>query len=125
MVGISNGWDNSRFGSHCTFGHLNNSLIHNQDGNYLWLLCIDKNTKFCFQEPWNPSGSNILNENWPFPIFMVDNNVTVNFLRYQCFENFNKPNETTNESRDWPLCAIELQVYNLSLCYSTVTCNNL
>ena len=41
---------------------------------------------------------------------MVDNNVTVNFLRYQCFENFNKPNETTNESRDWPLCAIELQV---------------
>ncbi len=62
-----------------------------------------------FQEPWNPSGTNLLNENWPFPIFMVDNEETVNFLQ-KCFNDFNKPDPDTNASRDWPLCAIELQV---------------
>ncbi len=61
------------------------------------------------QEPWNPSGTNLLNENWPFPIFMVDNEETVNFLQ-KCFNDFNKPDPDTNASRDWPLCAIELQV---------------
>jgi hypothetical protein len=41
---------------------------------------------------------------------MVDNEATIEFLRNGCFEKFNKPDPATNEARDWPLCAIELQV---------------
>ena len=77
---------------------------------YFNLIKTNKKSTFHFQEPWNPSGTNIFNENWPFPIFMVDNEVTIKFLREDCFENFNKPDETTKESRDWPLCAVELMV---------------
>ena len=72
------------------------------------------NELFLAQSPWNPSGTNILNENWPFPIFMVDNEATINFLRESCFEKFNKPDPVSGAARDWPLCAIELLVNLLS-----------
>lgn len=73
------------------------------------------------KKPWNPSGSNILNENWPFPIFKTSNEETVQFILHDCYEKFNKPNETTNEARDWPLCAIELKSH-MYLAVDSPTC---
>ena len=40
--------------------------------------------------PWNPSGSGILLEDWSFPIFLIDNPKSVQELILECYER-NKP----------------------------------
>ena len=74
---------------------------------------------------WNPEGSNVLFEDWPFPIFLVKDTEKVENLVFDCYEKFNKPKNDV--ARNWPLCAVELKSH-MSAAVDTKTCqrrNNL
>ena len=76
-------------------------------------------------KPWNPSGSDILHQDWSFPIFLVDKPEKMEDLRSKCYEEFNSP--INGEARDWPLCAVELKSHMIAA-VDTKTCqrrNNL
>ncbi len=76
----------------------------------------DKACKVGDAYAWNPAGSDILLEDWPFPIFYVASPEKVDFLLNDCYERFNN-----KEPRDWPLCAVELRAHMYSA-VDTTTC---
>ncbi|XP_066955475.1 nicastrin [Macrobrachium rosenbergii] len=63
-------------------------------------------TSYCQKNPWNPPGSALLYSNWDFPIFLIDNQTSVDNI-ISCYEEFNAPKD--GEPRSWPLCALELK----------------
>ena len=58
-------------------------------------------------------------EDWPFPIFLVDNQTMVHTLIHECYKKFNEPRG--EEPREWPLCAIEL-ISHMIAAVDTKTC---
>lgn len=78
------------------------------------------------EQIWNPWGSGILMEDWPFPIFLIKDHDKVQFLIKDCFEKFNQPDDQ-GQARSWPLCSVELKSHMLAS-VDTKTCqrrNNL
>ncbi len=70
---------------------------------------------------WNQgSSSGIMLEDWPFPIFYIDNEKSVESLLHDCFGAFNEPSED-GKARSWPLCAVELKSHMYSS-QDTKTC---
>lgn len=57
---------------------------------------------------WNPAGQNLLFQDWGFPIFLVEDSQTTDFLIEDCFEKHNKITENRTKL-DWPLCSVELK----------------
>ena len=68
-------------------------------------------------KPWNAAGQNTLFENWPFPIVLLNNIDTINYLLDNCYQKFNVPIDTAN----WPLCAIEIDA-NMLQAVDSKTC---
>ena len=67
--------------------------------------------------PWNSAGEGMLLENWPFPIVLLNNNETVEFLIEKCYKKFNIPAQNV----DWPLCAVEIDA-NMRQSVNSETC---
>ena len=67
--------------------------------------------------PWNRAGEGMLLENWPFPIVLLNNNETVEFLIEKCYKKFNVPAQNV----DWPLCAVEIDA-NMRQSVNSETC---
>ena len=67
--------------------------------------------------PWNSAGEGMLLENWPFPIVLLNNNETVEFLIEKCYKKFNVPAQNV----DWPLCAVEIDA-NMRQSVNSETC---
>lgn len=61
---------------------------------------------YCHKKPWNPDGTSLLYMNWNFPIFLVDNQTSINNV-IDCYKGFNEP--VDGEARSWPLCYSELK----------------
>lgn len=61
----------------------------------------------CRNKPWNPNGTSLLYMSWDFPIFLVDNQTSIQNIKYY-FKHFNKPSDD-GEPRSWPLCCMELK----------------
>ena len=70
-------------------------------------------------EPWNPAGSGTMFESFPFPIFLTNDESTVDEV-LDCFDRFNKPLED-GVPRAYPLCAFELKAHMYSST-DTTTC---
>ncbi|KAG7176038.1 nicastrin-like [Homarus americanus] len=62
---------------------------------------------YCWKEPWNPNGTSLLYMSWSFPIFLIDNETSINNIR-DYYKTFNEPG-TDGEPRSWPLCCMELK----------------
>ena len=69
---------------------------------------------------WNPPGSNLMFEDYDFPILLSKDQNTSDFLVKDCFEKFNVPEED-GSARDWPLCAVELKSH-MYAAVDTPTC---
>lgn len=61
---------------------------------------------YCHRNPWNTEGTSLLYMNWNFPIFLVDNQTSINHI-IECYENFNEP--VDGQARSWPLCYSQLK----------------
>ncbi|XP_045626473.1 LOW QUALITY PROTEIN: nicastrin [Procambarus clarkii] len=61
----------------------------------------------CWNNPWNPNGNSLLYMSWNFPIFLVDNQTSIQNIK-NYYEDFNKPGDD-EEPRSWPLCCMELK----------------
>lgn len=62
-------------------------------------------------KPWNPRGSSLLLEDWPFPMFFVNNDTHLAEIK----ECFNKHNAHSLESQNQrPLCALEMNSFMFS-----------
>jgi len=68
---------------------------------------------------WNPAGQNLMFEDWGFPIFLVENSTTTDYLIEDCFEAHNKIINGTEP--DWPLCSVELKS-NMYAAVDSETC---
>ena len=53
--------------------------------------------------PWNNGHDGMLLQNWPFPIVLLNDKNTINFLMDDCYKKFNFP-----QPKNWPLCAVEI-----------------
>ena len=73
----------------------------------------------CQESLWNKFGTGILQEDWPFPMFLIDDSEKMNDL-IDCYKNFNEPNEDESP-KTWPLCAAELRSHMISA-VDTKTC---
>ncbi|VVC32764.1 Hypothetical protein CINCED_3A001406 [Cinara cedri] len=62
-------------------------------------------TSSCPNVPWNPNGTNILLENWSFPIFIISDQNAIKEIT-DCFYKYNLP---LNNQNDRSLCALELK----------------
>ncbi|XP_043262601.1 nicastrin isoform X1 [Colletes gigas] len=58
--------------------------------------------------PWNPFGSFLLMEDWPFPMFFIENQTLIEAIK-SCFQKHNAQNLDTQHSR--PLCALEMKSF--------------
>ena len=68
--------------------------------------------------PWNVGeDTGILLENWPFPIVLLTNKDTINFLIDKCYKKFNSPADKVS----WPLCAVEIDA-NMLQSVNSETC---
>ncbi|XP_015123019.1 nicastrin [Diachasma alloeum] len=75
-------------------------------------------------KPWNPWGNNILHEDWPFPMFYVQNDTLLHEIR-ACYTKHNAHDR--DSQRDRSLCALEMQSF-MSAAVDSETCirrNNL
>ena len=54
------------------------------------------------QSPWNPSGTGVMWEQWPFPIILLENSTFAENV-HECYETHN-----IKKPLHWPLCALEL-----------------
>ncbi|XP_076754651.1 nicastrin [Xylocopa sonorina] len=63
--------------------------------------------------PWNPSGSSLLMEDWPFPMFFTENQTLIEALKL-CFSKHNAHDLENQQYRS--LCALEMK----SFMYATV-----
>lgn len=61
---------------------------------------------YCQKNPWNADGTSLLYMNWNFPIFLVDNQTSIDHV-INCYKNFNEP--VDGKARSWPLCYTELK----------------
>ncbi|KAK3871136.1 hypothetical protein Pcinc_023698 [Petrolisthes cinctipes] len=61
---------------------------------------------YCEKNPWNPDGTSFLFMSWNFPVFLVDNQTSIDYIK-QYYEDFNKPDEN-GEPQPWPLLCMEL-----------------
>ncbi|KAL1457641.1 hypothetical protein WDU94_007849, partial [Cyamophila willieti] len=58
--------------------------------------------------PWNPYGTNIMNENWNFPIVIISNDTVIDYL-VKCFKDNNE--DLAKQEDSWQsLCGIEMQM---------------
>ncbi|XP_011297726.1 nicastrin [Fopius arisanus] len=82
-------------------------------------------SKMCDPEkPWNPQGNNLLYEDWPFPMFYVENDTLLQEMR-TCYTKHNAHDRESQRSRS--LCALEMQSF-MSSAVDSETCirrNNL
>ena len=62
--------------------------------------------QYCQKKPWNTNGTSLLYMNWDFPIFLVDNQTSIDNVM-ECYTNFNEPIDGV--ARSWPLCYTELK----------------
>ncbi|MPC24299.1 Zinc finger protein 808 [Portunus trituberculatus] len=62
---------------------------------------------YCQNKPWNTNGTSLLYMNWDFPIFLIDNQTSINHI-IDCYKNFNEP-DADGTARSWPLCYSELK----------------
>jgi len=68
--------------------------------------------------PWNVGEeTGMLLENWPFPIVLLTNKDTINFLIDKCYKKFNSPADKVS----WPLCAVEIDA-NMLQSVNSETC---
>ncbi|XP_054001491.1 nicastrin isoform X1 [Hylaeus anthracinus] len=58
--------------------------------------------------PWNPYGSSLLMEDWPFPMFYIENQTLIEAIK-SCFWKHNAHDLDTQELRS--LCAIEMKSF--------------
>ncbi|XP_016914122.1 nicastrin isoform X2 [Apis cerana] len=58
--------------------------------------------------PWNPSGSSLLMEDWPFPMFYTENQTLIEAIR-SCFLTHNAHDLKNQKYR--PLCALEMKSF--------------
>lgn len=58
--------------------------------------------------PWNPYGTNIMNENWKFPIAIISDKTILEYLE-KCYTEHNTP-LTVQEDAWHPLCGVEMQM---------------
>lgn len=70
------------------------------------------------EDSWNPWGSGLLHEDFPFPIIIIPNNDTVTKL-LDCFNKFNSFDYETQHLRS--LCAVEIKSF-MSAAVSTEVC---
>lgn len=77
---------------------------------------------------WNPFGTGLLHENFPFPIYYVSDDAEINKI-VDCFEQFNKDDPVNQHQRS--LCSIQINTFmsaavNTEVCLRrTNTVNNL
>lgn len=57
---------------------------------------------------WNPYGSNLINEDFPFPILFIQDQEQIKLL-YDCFEKFN--NYETKKQFERSLCSVEISSF--------------
>ncbi|XP_017031604.1 nicastrin isoform X2 [Drosophila kikkawai] len=67
---------------------------------------------------WNPWGTGLLHEDFPFPIFYIDDTDEIEKLM-QCFEKFNNKDYKTHALRS--LCAVEVKAF-MSAAVNTEVC---
>lgn len=60
---------------------------------------------------WNPHGTGLLYEDFPFPIFYIDDDIELTKIK-NCFEKFN--NFTFSEHKDRSLCSLELNSFMIA-----------
>ncbi|XP_033325186.1 nicastrin [Megalopta genalis] len=58
--------------------------------------------------PWNPYGSSLLLEDWPFPMFYIENETRIEEVK-SCFFKYNKHDLESQRQR--PLCALEMKSF--------------
>ncbi|XP_063862267.1 nicastrin-like [Scylla paramamosain] len=62
---------------------------------------------YCQNNSWNRNGTSLLYMNWNFPVFLIDNQSSINHV-IDCYKNFNEP-DANGSARSWPLCYSELK----------------
>ncbi|XP_031827543.1 nicastrin isoform X1 [Nomia melanderi] len=67
--------------------------------------------------PWNPYGSSLLMDDWPFPMFYIENETRIEDIK-SCFWKHNAQNLETQHSR--PLCALEMKSFMFAAVNSEV-----
>ncbi|XP_063978988.1 nicastrin [Diachasmimorpha longicaudata] len=70
------------------------------------------------KKPWNPWGSNLLLEDWPFPMFYVQNDTLLQEIR-ACYMKHNAHDRDSQRERS--LCALEMQAF-MSAAVDSETC---
>ncbi|XP_076277528.1 nicastrin [Lasioglossum baleicum] len=58
--------------------------------------------------PWNPHGSSLLMEDWPFPMFYIENETKIEDVK-SCFYKYNAHDLESQRQR--PLCALEMKSF--------------
>ncbi|XP_050034653.1 nicastrin [Dermacentor andersoni] len=76
----------------------------------------------CKKVSWNAKnpGTDMFFTRWNFPIFLVDNETSIDIIVNKCFNSYNLPTKGTHE-RKWPLCAAQLRS-RMSAAKDSVTC---
>ncbi|KAL1471807.1 hypothetical protein MTO96_023464 [Rhipicephalus appendiculatus] len=76
----------------------------------------------CKKVSWNPKnpGTDMFFTRWNFPIFLVDNETSIDIIVNKCFNEHNLPDKGSHE-RKWPLCAAQLRS-RMSAAKDSVTC---
>ncbi|XP_012247186.1 nicastrin isoform X2 [Bombus impatiens] len=64
--------------------------------------------KKCQDLGWNPYGSSLLMEDWPFPMFYTENQTLIEAVK-SCFLKHNAPDMENQQYR--PLCALEMKSF--------------
>ncbi|XP_049271955.1 nicastrin [Rhipicephalus sanguineus] len=76
----------------------------------------------CKKVSWNAKnpGTDMFFTRWNFPIFLVDNETSIDIIVNKCFNGHNLPDKGSHE-RKWPLCAAQLRS-RMSAAKDSVTC---
>lgn len=81
-------------------------------------VCDSSMEKCNSTNSWNPIGNKFLYYDWPFPIFVADDILTITEIT-QCYNNFNIPFEKSSFSR--PLCSLQIKSH-MSAAVDSPTC---
>ncbi|KAF6205369.1 hypothetical protein GE061_019540 [Apolygus lucorum] len=81
-------------------------------------VCPNRNQGYCdSNQPWNPDGNSFLIKDWPFPVFLVQDDDYLKNIT-DCYKNFNTPVDSTQLSK--PLCTLLLKSHMFAAVNSEV-----
>lgn len=81
-------------------------------------VCPNSLLSSCSGQPVNPLGNKFLFIDWPFPMFMVDDENTTKTIN-ECYNEFNKPFGESQLTR--PLCSLQMKSH-MSAAVNSPTC---